>query len=39
MVAAQKGVNIGDLKGSGSGPDGRILRQDVESYTPAEHKT
>ena len=33
-LAAEKGINLQDV-GSGSGPDGRIIRQDVESYTPS----
>ncbi|KAG0075444.1 pyruvate dehydrogenase complex dihydrolipoamide acetyltransferase component (E2), partial [Linnemannia elongata] len=32
-IANEKNINLGDL--SGSGPNGRILKADVESYTPA----
>jgi pyruvate dehydrogenase E2 component (dihydrolipoamide acetyltransferase) len=32
-IANEKSINLGDL--SGSGPNGRILKADVESYTPA----
>lgn len=32
-IANEKNINLGDL--SGSGPNGRILKSDVESYTPA----
>ncbi|KAF9133956.1 pyruvate dehydrogenase complex dihydrolipoamide acetyltransferase component (E2), partial [Mortierella sp. GBA39] len=32
-IANEKNINLGDL--SGSGPNGRILKTDVESYTPA----
>ncbi|KAG0349398.1 pyruvate dehydrogenase complex dihydrolipoamide acetyltransferase component (E2) [Podila minutissima] len=32
-IANEKNINLGDL--SGTGPHGRILKADVESYTPA----
>ncbi|KAG0259578.1 pyruvate dehydrogenase complex dihydrolipoamide acetyltransferase component (E2), partial [Linnemannia exigua] len=32
-IANEKNISLGDL--SGSGPNGRILKADVESYTPA----
>jgi pyruvate dehydrogenase E2 component (dihydrolipoamide acetyltransferase) len=32
-VANEKGIDISQLKGSG--PNGRIIKQDVEGYVPA----
>lgn len=32
-IAKDKGINLGDIKGTGDG--GRIIKKDVESYTPA----
>ncbi|KAG0217102.1 pyruvate dehydrogenase complex dihydrolipoamide acetyltransferase component (E2) [Mortierella sp. NVP41] len=32
-IANEKNINLGDL--SGSGPNGRIVKADVENYTPA----
>lgn len=34
-LAESKGINIADLAGRGTGPDGRIVEADVEAYTPA----
>jgi pyruvate dehydrogenase E2 component (dihydrolipoamide acetyltransferase) len=31
-IAAQKGINLSDI--TGSGPDGRIIQRDVENFTP-----
>ncbi len=33
-IAKDKGINLADLKGSGE--NGRIIKKDVENYTPAE---
>lgn len=30
-LAKEKGINIEDV-GKGSGPDGRIIRQDIEAF-------
>ena len=35
-IAADKGINIADIKGSGE--NGRIIKKDVENYTPAAKK-
>ena len=35
-IAADKGINIADIKGSGE--NGRIIKKDVENYTPAVKK-
>lgn len=33
MIALEKGINLKDIKGSG--PEGRIIKRDVENYQPA----
>lgn len=36
-IAEEKGINLNDVKGSGE--NGRIVKSDVEQYTPAKHES